>query len=51
MITRISDSKTLAKDILCKCKCNFDGRKRNLNQNWNNAKCRPEFENLRKRRV
>ena len=23
---------------MCKCKCKFDGRKCNLNQNWNNGK-------------
>ena len=41
-ITGINDSKTLTKHISCKCKCNFDSRKRNLDQKWNNKKCRCE---------
>ena len=40
MITGINESKTLAKHILRKCKCRFDGRKCNSNQWWNNDKCR-----------
>ena len=40
MITGINESKTLAKHILCECKCRFDGRKCNSNQWWNNDKCR-----------
>ena len=40
MIAGVNESKTLIKQISCKCKCNFDGRKCNLNQNWNNDKCR-----------
>ena len=38
MITGINESKTLTKDISCKCKCKFDGRKRNSDQQWNNNK-------------
>ena len=40
MITRINESKTLTKHILCECKneinCKFDGRKCNSDQWWNN---------------
>ena len=32
-------SKILTKDISCKCKCKFDGRKCNSNQKWNNNNC------------
>ena len=39
MITGKIKSKTLTKDILCECKCKFDGRKCNSNQWWNNNKC------------
>ena len=31
--------KTLAKHISCECKCKFDGRKSNSDQQWNNGKC------------
>ena len=40
MITGINESKTLTKHISCKCKCDFDGRKCNSNEKWNNGKCR-----------
>ena len=39
MITGINELKTLTKHISCKCKCKFDGRKRNLDQWWNDVKC------------
>ena len=42
MITGINESKTLTRYISCKCKCKFDGRKRNPNQWWNNNECRIE---------
>ena len=38
MITEINESKTLAKDISCECKCKFDGRICNSDQWWNNDK-------------
>ena len=38
MITGKNESKILTKDISCKCKCKFDGRKCNSNQWWNNDK-------------
>ena len=44
MITEINESKTLAKQISCECKCRFDGRKCNSNQWWNNDKCQCEFK-------
>ena len=34
-----NESKILTKDISCKCKCKFDGRKCDPNQKWNNDKC------------
>ena len=37
MITGINESKTLTKDILCKCKFNWTQCK--SNQWWNNDKC------------
>ena len=39
MITGKNESKILAKNISCKCKCKFDGRKCNSNQKWNYDKC------------
>ena len=39
MITRINESKTVTQHISCDCKCKFDGRKCNLNQNWNKNLC------------
>ena len=38
MTAGINESKTLAKDISCECKCRFDGRQCNSNQWWNNNK-------------
>ena len=38
MITRINESRTLTKHILCKCKCKFFGRKCNSNLKWHNNK-------------
>ena len=46
MITGISESKTLTKDIWCECKCEFDGKKCNSNQWWNNDKCRCECKKI-----
>ena len=40
MITGKHESKVLTKDIPCKCKCRFDGRKCNFHQKRNNDKCR-----------
>ena len=34
MMKVINESNALAKQILCKCRCEFDGRKRNSRQNW-----------------
>ena len=46
MITGINELKALTKDISCKYKCNFDGKKCNSKQWWNNdasdKKCRCE---------
>ena len=44
MIAGINESKTLIKHISCECKCRFDGIKCNLDQWWNNDKCRCECE-------
>ena len=38
-ITEKSESKMLAKNISCECKCKFDERKFNSNQRWNNDDC------------
>ena len=48
MITRINVSNTLTKHIPCKCQYNFDGRKCNSNQKWNNNKCWSECKNKKK---
>ena len=40
MITRTNESKVLTKHISCQCKCRFDGRNGNLDQWWNNDKCK-----------
>ena len=47
MITGINESKTLTKHILCECKGKFDERKQNLNQWWNNDKCRCDYKKHR----
>ena len=39
MIPGISESKALTNHASCKCKCNFDDRKCNSNQKWNNDNC------------
>ena len=46
MITGINESKTLTKHIPCECKCNFDGRKCNLDQWCNSDKCWCECKKL-----
>ena len=38
-ITGINESKSLAKNTSCECKCKFDGRKCNSDQWWNNDRC------------
>ena len=45
MIAEINESRTLTKHISWKCECKFDDRKYNLNQKWNNDKCRCECKN------
>ena len=40
------NQKFFKKNIPCECKCKFDGRKCNLNQNWNKDKCRCEYINI-----
>ena len=48
MIAEINESRTLTKHISWKCECKFDDRKYNLNQKWNNDKCRCECKNFKK---
>ena len=38
MITGINESKTLTKQIWCKCKCKFGEKEGKSNQWWNNDK-------------
>ena len=45
MITGIDESKVVTKDILCECKCRFDGKICNSDQWWNNDKCWYEYKN------
>ena len=40
MIIGINESEGLTKHVTCKCKCEFDERKCNSNQKWNNDNCR-----------
>ena len=46
MITGINESKTLTTYISCECKYRFKRKKCNLNQWWNNDKCRCECKNI-----
>ena len=46
MLRGKNKSKILTKDISCKCKCKFDGRKCNPKQKWDNDKCSCEFKNI-----
>ena len=39
MTKGINQLKILTKHISCKCRCNFDGRKCNSDQWWNNCCC------------
>ena len=39
MITRINESKTLAKHLSFECKCKFHGTKDNSSLWWNKDKC------------
>ena len=47
MIAGINESKALTEHVLCKCECKIDGSKCNLNQKWNNNKCRCQLKNLK----
>ena len=51
MTTGINELKTLARCISWKWKCNFDGRKFNLNQKRNNDKCRRDLKNQKEHRM
>ena len=44
VIKGTNESKTLAKHISCECRCEFDDRKCNSRQKWNNDKCQCECE-------
>ena len=46
MITGENEPKALTNGLSCKCKCEFDRRKCNSNQKWNNNKYRCEFRIL-----
>ena len=46
IVTGTNQSKTLKKHISCEYKCKFDGRNCNLDQWWNNDKCRCECKNV-----
>ena len=46
MIKGINGSKTLIKyNLLCEYRCEFDGKKCNTKQKWNNLKCQYEYKN------
>ena len=47
MIRGISISRIVTKHMSWKCECNFDSKKCNSNQKWNNNKCRCEWKNLK----
>ena len=46
MIIGKKESKMLVKFISCECKCKLHGKKCNLNQKWNNDKCRYKVKNV-----
>ena len=46
MIVGINESKILSKHVSCKYKCNFDGRKCNSYQKWNNNKVDVSVKNI-----
>ena len=45
VIRGISESKGLAKHISCECRCEFEGRKCNSKQKWNNDKGQCDCKN------
>ena len=45
MITGTNESRTLTKHISFKYECQFDSKKCNLNQKWNNHGCQCKSEN------
>ena len=45
MITNKNEAKTMAKHVLCYCKCKFNSATYNSNQKWNNDKCQCESKN------
>ena len=51
LIIGINKSKILTKHVLGKCKCKFNSRKCNSNQNWKNSECQWEYKNPKKYRV
>ena len=46
MISGINELKTLTIHIPCECKCEFDGKKCNSNQWWNNDNCQCECKKV-----
>ena len=48
VITNKNEAKTMAKHILCDCKCKFNSTACNSNQKWNNKTCQCERKNYRK---
>ena len=46
LIKKINEFKILTKHVSCECKCRFDERKCNLDEWWNNDKCRCECKNV-----
>ena len=50
MIKGINESKILAEHISCEFSCEFDGRKCNSRQKWNNDNCYCECKKLIKHR-
>ena len=46
MTTGTNESKMLTKYISCECKCNYDGRKCNSDQKWDNDKCHVSSKNI-----
>ena len=51
LLKKINESKTLAKHISCERRCEFDSRKCNLRQKWNNDNCQRECKKPIKHRV
>ena len=47
MLTNKTEAKTMARNILCNCKCKFNSTTCNSYQKWNTETCQCEYKNYR----